>query len=158
MRYRLTKESFLQMFGTTELKGMEGCPHLSSFGNEFIWLKAKRTALCTVLWLMKLCSTETLCCAQPLQSCLALCDPMDCSPPGSSVHGILQARILEWIAMPSSRGSSRPRDQTCISYVSCIGRQVLYCYHHLGSPDQNWQLGLSGISNSDTSTYTMHAC
>ena len=40
--------------------------------------------------------------------------------------GILQARILEWIAMPSSRGSSRPRDQTHISYVSCIGRQVLY--------------------------------
>ena len=42
-------------------------------------------------------------------------DPMDCSPPGSSVHGILQARILEWVAMPSSRGSSPPRDQTCIS-------------------------------------------
>ena len=43
-----------------------------------------------------------------------------------SVHGILQARILEWVAMPSSRGPSRPRDQTCISYVSCIGRWVLY--------------------------------
>ena len=46
------------------------------------------------------------------QSCLTLCDPMDCSPPGSSVHGMLQARILEWVAMPSSRGSSQPRDQT----------------------------------------------
>ena len=45
-------------------------------------------------------------CAQSLQSCLTLCDPMDCSPPGSSVDGILQARILEWVAMPSSRGSS----------------------------------------------------
>ena len=44
------------------------------------------------------------------QSCLILCDPMDCSPPGSSVHGILQARILEWVTMPSSRGSSWPRD------------------------------------------------
>ena len=44
------------------------------------------------------------------QSCLALCDPMDYSPPGSSVDGILQARILEWVAMPSSRGSSRPKD------------------------------------------------
>ena len=43
------------------------------------------------------------------QSCLTLCDPLDCSPPGSSVHGILQARILEWIAMPFSRESSRPR-------------------------------------------------
>ena len=50
-----------------------------------------------------------------LQLCLTLCDPMDCSPPGSSVHGILQARILEWVAMPSSRGSSQPRDQTCVS-------------------------------------------
>ena len=44
------------------------------------------------------------------QSCLTLCDPVDCSPPGSSVHGILQARILEWAAMPSSRESSQPRD------------------------------------------------
>jgi len=49
------------------------------------------------------------------QSCLFLCNPIDCSPPGSSVHGILQARILEWIAMPSSRGSSQPRDQTLVS-------------------------------------------
>ena len=44
---------------------------------------------------------------QSLQSCLTLWDPMDCSPPGSSVHGILQARILEWVAISSSRGSSR---------------------------------------------------
>ena len=43
-----------------------------------------------------------------LQSCLTLCNPMDCSPPGSSVHGVLQARTLEWVAMPSSRGSSNP--------------------------------------------------
>ena len=46
------------------------------------------------------------------QSCLTLCDPMDCSLPGSSVHGILQAKILEWVAIPYSRGSSQPRDQT----------------------------------------------
>ena len=44
------------------------------------------------------------------QSCPTLCDPMDCSPPGSSIHGLLQTRILEWAATPSSRGSSRPRD------------------------------------------------
>ena len=43
-------------------------------------------------------------CAKLLQLCLTLCDPMDCSPPGSSVHGIFQARILEWVAIPSSRG------------------------------------------------------
>ena len=51
-------------------------------------------------------------------SCLTLCDPVDCSPPGSSVHEILQARILEWVAMPSSGGSSRPRGRTCLS---CLG-------------------------------------
>ena len=47
--------------------------------------------------------------AKSLQSCLTLCNPMDCSPPNSSVHGILQARILEWVVMPSSRASSWPR-------------------------------------------------
>ena len=51
------------------------------------------------------------------QSCLTLCDPMDCWPPGCTVHGILQARIVEWIAIPFSRGSSWPRDQT---WVSCV--------------------------------------
>ena len=50
-------------------------------------------------------------------------DPVDYSPPGSSAHGILQARILEWVAMPSSRGSSKPRDQSHVSYVSCNGRR-----------------------------------
>ena len=52
-----------------------------------------------------------------------LCDPVDHSPPGSSVHGIFQARMLEWVAMPSSRGSSPPRDETRVSCVSCIGRR-----------------------------------
>ena len=63
---------------------------------------------------------------QPFQSCLTLCDLMDYNPTGSSVHGILQARILEWIVMPFSRGSSQPRDGTHVSYVYCIGRWVLY--------------------------------
>ena len=55
----------------------------------------------------------TICmCAKLPQSCPTLCDPMDCNPPVSSDHGILQARILEWVAMPSSRRSSRPRDWT----------------------------------------------
>ena len=47
-------------------------------------------------------------CTKSLESCLILCDPMDCSPPGSSVHGILQARILEWVAMPSSKDLPDP--------------------------------------------------
>ena len=51
------------------------------------------------------------------QSCLTLCDPMDCSPPGSSVNGILQTRILKWVSMPFSRGFSQPRDRT---QVFCI--------------------------------------
>ena len=55
--------------------------------------------------------------ANSLQSCPTLWDPMDCSRPGSSVHGISQAKILEWVAISFSRGSFRPRDQT---NVSCI--------------------------------------
>ena len=68
------------------------------------------------------------------QSYLTLGIPFTVAPPGSSVHEIPQPRILEWVAMPFSRGSSRPRDQTHISYVSCIGKQVLYHWCHLGSP------------------------
>ena len=57
--------------------------------------------------------------AQSLQLCLTLCNPIDPSPPDSSVHGIFPARILVWVAMPSLRGSSKPRDRTRASYVSC---------------------------------------
>ena len=64
--------------------------------------------------------------AQLLKLCLTLCDPMDCSLPGSSVHGIIQARILERFAMPFSWGSSHPRQQTSITFISCVGRWVLY--------------------------------
>ena len=65
------------------------------------------------------------CCCSCLvaQSCLTLCEPVDCSPPGSSVHGISQARILEWVAISSCRGSSRPSDPT---HVSCTGRRIPY--------------------------------
>ena len=63
---------------------------------------------------------------QLLQSCPTLCDPMDCSPPGSSIHGIFQARILEWMAISSSRGSSLPRNQIHVFCVSWIGRWILY--------------------------------
>ena len=65
------------------------------------------------------------------QSCLTLCDSMNCILLGSSVHGIFQAGILEWVDISFSRGSSQPRDQTC---ASCIGRQILYCLNHQGSP------------------------
>ena len=65
------------------------------------------------------------------QSCATLCDPMDCSLPGSSIHGIFQARVLEWGAVSFSRGSSRLRNQT---QVSCIaGRCLPYPLSHQGS-------------------------
>ena len=64
------------------------------------------------------------CCCLVTQSCPTLCDPMDCSPPGSSAHGILQARMLEWGARPFSRGSSQSRYRTP-RLLHC--RQILYC-------------------------------
>ena len=69
-------------------------------------------------------------------SCVGLCDCMDYSPLDASVHGILQARILVWVARPSSRVSFQPRVRTHVSYnscVSCIGRGVLYHWCHLGT-------------------------
>ena len=59
-----------------------------------------------------------------IHSCPALCGPVDCSPPGSSGHGLFQARILEGVAISFSRGSSRPKDRTRGSCVSCTGRRV----------------------------------
>ena len=91
-------------------------------------LSPLHAVICGLLcYFVKLDSVLWLSCvrAKPLQSCPILSDPIDRSPPGASVHGILQARILEWAALPSSRGSSQCRDRTCISYFSCIGRWVL---------------------------------
>ena len=70
------------------------------------------------------------CCCELAQSCPTLCNPMDCSLPGSSVHGIFQARILEWVAISFSRESSRPRDQTWVSRF--VGRRF-YRLSHQGS-------------------------
>ena len=61
-----------------------------------------------------------------VQLCPALCDPLDCSHSGSSVHGMSQARILYWVAISYYRESSWPRNWTCLCCVSCIGRQILY--------------------------------
>ena len=88
--------------------------------------------------------------AKSLQLCPTLCNPMDCSLPwttgygqrtASSVHGILQERILEWVAVSSSRRSSGPRDQIYVSYISCIDRQVLYHQGHLESPVHDLKFG-----------------
>ena len=68
-------------------------------------------------------SKQRVLCVQPLSHVPLFHEPMDCSLSGSSVHGISQARILEWVAISFSRGPSQLRDQTCIS---CIGRRILY--------------------------------
>ena len=72
-----------------------------------------------------------LCVGSVAQSYLILCDPIDCSLSGCSVQGIPQARILEWIAMLSSRGCSRPRDWT---WDSCTAGRFFYRLNHQGSP------------------------
>ena len=72
----------------------------------------------------------TVCVCLIVQSCPNLCNPMHCSPPDSAVHGIFQARILEWVAISSSRGSSQPRDQTLIS---CIAGGFFTCWD-IGEP------------------------
>ena len=83
------------------------------------------------------------------QSCLTLCDPMDSSLPDSSVVGIFQARILEWVAISFSRGSSRPKDQTHVFY---IGRQFLYHWATwealIPTPQQHQRLQVSYIQDS----------
>ena len=71
--------------------------------------------------------------AELLQSCLILCNPMDCSPPSSSVYGILQAKILKWVAISSSWGSSWPRDLTCVSYGFWIADRF-FTTEPLGKP------------------------
>ena len=82
------------------------------------------------------------------QSCPTLCSCMDCSLPGSSTHGIFQARILEWVAIPFSRGSSQPKDQTCVSctegrsFIVWASRESLHCW--LTSPPNIWTIRLSG--------------
>ena len=78
-------------------------------------------SICVAFTTIYIVFTSRYCLAVKLYP--TLCNPMDCSPPGSSVHGILQVRLLEWVAIPSSQGSSQPRDEIHVSYVSWIGQQ-----------------------------------
>ena len=72
------------------------------------------------------------------QSCPTVCDPVDYSPPGSSIHGILQARILEWVAISFSRGSSRPRVRTLVSRIA--GRRFNLCATREALDTKEWSL------------------
>ena len=93
-----------------------------------------------IKWMCKLLSplldfsSPCCCCYLVSDWCLTPCDPVDSSLPGTSVHGIFQTRILEWVAVFYSRGFSPPRDRTC---VSCIGRQILYYWATREAP--TWQ-------------------
>ena len=89
------------------------------YNNRFILIH--HLQLCVYM-----CILICVCVYACAQSCTTLCNPMDCSPLGSSVHGIFQARTLVWVAISYSRGSSQPRDWIRISYVSCVGRWILY--------------------------------
>jgi len=97
---------------------------------EFVltWVSSGRgssLALFLFVLLQSVVCCVVLCCVVCPQSCLTCCNPVDCSPPGFSVHGILQARTVEWVAISFSRGFSQCRDWTCVSYISCLGRQIL---------------------------------
>ena len=104
--------------------------HLSNTGwvfNTNLWLK--------YIWLIWWVSDDLCARAQLLQSCPALCKPMGCSTPGSSVHGVFPARILEWVALPSSKGSSWPKIQGSNLHLLHLlqSREVLYVLSHRGS-------------------------
>ena len=106
----------------------ETCPLIYIFFS--IWLMAMEICVLSPVW---------------------LCDLINCSPPGFSVHGILQARLLEWVAISSSRESSQPRNWTLISCISCIGRWILYHQHHLESPQISHEMKWSEVKWSEVS-------
>ena len=95
--------------------------------------------------------TLCCCCCLVIKSCTTLCDPMDCSPPGSSVHGIFQARILEWVAISFSRGFSQPRDWTRISWV---GRWILYHWATWEKPLIHYSVGQIGNQKTPSSSFS----
>ena len=113
--YWLNGREFEQTLGDSEGQGSLAC--CSSWcRKESDTAKQLNTSKASRLWKQPLlCGHKT---TKSLQLCPTLFDPMDCSPPGSSVHGILQAGILERVAMPFSRGYSRPRDQTWVSHTA----------------------------------------
>ena len=81
------------------------------------WVPALCPRCLSYLFLLKPQHNPLSVCVKVIPSCPTLCNPMDCSPSGSFVHRIFQARILEWVAIPFSRGSSRPRNRTQVSHI-----------------------------------------
>ena len=110
---------------------------ITEYGVEFPVLSSRL--------LLVICFTYQSVKVSAVRSCPTLCDPMDCSPPGSSVHGILQARILEWVAIPFSRGSSRPRAQ---AKISCIAGRLFTIWATGAAPFYIYSSGYISISIS----------
>ena len=109
--------------------------HIQSVSNscKFCFQTIQNLTITTYTILVQVTITSLGLLVVYLLSCVWLiCNPIDCKPPGSSVHGISQLRILEWVAISFSRGSSWPRDWT---HVYCISRQILY---HLGAREVPW--------------------
>ena len=102
-------------------------------------------------------------CVLAAQLCPTLCNPMDCSPPGSPVHGILQARIMEWVAISFSRGSSRPRDRTRISCITggcftILATREAWSESHSVMSDSLWPHGLYSSWNSPGQNTGVGSC
>ena len=118
---------------TREVPSQSFCNTVSPLHMNVFYSKSKfPSAVCVKVQRKPTSPTNTIsylvlsCESEVAQSCPTLCDPMDRSPPGSSAHGIFQSRVLEWVAISFSRGSSQPRDQTRISRIEgrCF---LLYC-------------------------------
>ena len=100
-------------------------------------------------------SKKRVCVYAQVELYLTPCDPMDCSPPGSSVHGILQAIILEWVALPSSTGSSRPRDQTrllCLLHYQADSLLLNHQGKQLSTNRNSPKRGVSGLTSIQSHT------
>ena len=104
---------FSSLFNT---KGIFLLPHAPIHGQVLV-LQASRNVLTRTRIIFRFLTTISFYESEVAQSCPIVCVPMDCSPPGCSIHGIFQMRVLEWTAISFSRGSSWPRDQT---QTSCI--------------------------------------
>ena len=101
--------------------------------NYFLFLNIKSNDFCLLFFSCVSSMCIFLLCMLS-QSRQTLCDPLDCSPPGSSIHGIFQARIMEWGAISSPRRSSWPKDQTCFSCWPCIAGGFFTPLSHWGTP------------------------
>ena len=127
-----TTSSFPQFSISKALKVKIFCKFLENYlvsKHNLTWIDAINVLISVNENMYMFCYRNSMVCwSEPTvgaKSLESLCDPMSHSLPSSPVHGISKARILEWVAISSSIGSSQPRDWICISYVYCIGRQVL---------------------------------